>query len=446
MSTNPVSPELLEVAERCQKIALAKGASEVAARAYKVRDVNVQWRDGKLEQIGEATTRGVSLQLYVDGRYSAVSSSDLRPEALETFIADAVVMTRSLAQDPFRSLADPKLYAGQPTVDLQLEDPAYPEVSPEKRRQVAQELEAAARAVKGAEHILSVTTGFGDNRSESVRVHSNGFSGSRVDTAFSASAQVSVKDPDGRRPEDAAWATVRFVGEMPSAAEIGRGAALRTLARLGAKKAASSVLPMVLENRAAGRLVGALTAALSGQALQQKRSFLEGKKDEVVGSPLLTLTDDPLVPKGFGSRLFDGEGIAARAMPVFEKGALRHYYLDTYYGKKLQMAPTTGGSSNLVLAPGARGQAELVAQIPDGILVTGFLGGNSNATTGDFSLGVQGFRIRKGEIAEPLGEMNISGNHLDFWKRLSAVGNDPWPYSSLLAPTLVFEGVEFAGV
>ena len=446
MSTTPLSPELLEVAERCQKIALAKGASEVAARAYKVRDVNVQWRDGKLEQIGEATTRGVSLQLYVDGRYSAVSSSDLRPEALETFIADAVVMTRSLAQDPFRSLADPKLYAGQPTVDLQLEDPAYPKVSPEKRRQVAQDLEEAARAVKGAEHILSVTTGFGDNRSESVRVHSNGFSGARVDTAFSASAQVSVKDPDGRRPEDAAWATVRFVGEMPGAAEIGRRAAFRTLARLGAKKAASGVLPMVLENRAAGRLVGALTAALSGQALQQKRSFLEGKKDEVVGGPLLTLTDDPLVPKGFGSRLFDGEGIAAKAMPVFEKGALRHYYLDTYYGKKLQMAPTTGGSSNLVVAPGAHGQAELVGQIPDGILVTGFLGGNSNATTGDFSLGVQGFRIRKGEIAEPLGEMNISGNHLDFWKRLSAVGNDPWPYSSLLTPTLVFEGVEFAGV
>jgi PmbA protein len=338
MSTSPVvSPELLEVAERCQGIALAKGAGEVAARAYKVRDVNVQWRDGRLEQVGEATTRGVSLQLYVDGRFSAVSSSDLRPEALETFIADAVVMTRSLAQDPFRSLADPKLYAGRPTVDLRLEDPAYATVSAEKRRQIAQELEEAARGVKGAEHILSVTTGFGDNRSESVRVHSNGFTGGRVDTAFSASAQVSVKDPDGRRPEDAAWATVRFVGEMPSAAEIGRRAAERTLARLGAKKSASSVLPMVLENRAAGRLVGALTSGLSGQALQQKRSFLEGKLGQAVGSTHLTLIDDPLIPKGFGSRLFDGEGIAAKAMPIFEKGVLRHYYIDTYYGKKMRL-------------------------------------------------------------------------------------------------------------
>ena len=446
MSAASVSPELLEVAERGQRIALAKGAKEVASRAYKVRDVNVQWRDGKLEQIGEATTRGVSLQLYVDGRYSAVSSSDLRPLALETFIGDAVAMTRSLAADSFRSLADPKLYAGRPTVDLRLEDPAYATVSPEQRRRAAQELEAAARAVKGAEHILSVTTGFGDNRSESVRVHSNGFAGGRVDTSFSQSAQVSVKDPDGRRPEDAAWATVRFVGEMPAAAEIGRRAAERTLARIGAKKSASAVLPMVVENRAAGRLVGALTSALSGQALQQNRSFLEGKIDEIVGSPLLTLTDDPLVPKGFGSRLFDGEGIAAKAMPVFEKGVLRHYYIDTYYGKKLQMAPTTGGSSNLEMALGDRAQEALVALISDGILVTGFLGGNSNGTTGDFSLGVQGFRIRGGEIAEPVGEMNISGNHLDFWRRLAAVGNDPWPYSSLRAPTLVFEGVQFAGV
>jgi hypothetical protein len=107
MSTNKVNPELLEVAERCQKVALQKGASEAAARAYKVRDVSVQWRDGKIEQINEATTRGVGLQLYVDGRYSAVSSSDLRPAAVETFIGDAVTMTRSLAKDPFRSLPDP---------------------------------------------------------------------------------------------------------------------------------------------------------------------------------------------------------------------------------------------------------------------------------------------------------------------------------------------------
>jgi len=59
---------------------------------------------------------------------------------------------------------------------------------------------------------------------------------------------------------------------------------------------------------------------------------------------------------------------------------------------------------------------------------------------------VQGFRVRGGKIAEPVSEMNISGNHLELWKQLVAVGNDPYPYSSVYTPTLVFEGVQFAGV
>jgi PmbA protein len=77
--------------------------------------------------------------------------------------------------------------------------------------------------------------------------------------------------------------------------------------------------------------------------------------------------------------------------------------------------------------------------------VTGFLGGNSNSTTGDFSLGVRGFAVRQGQIAEPIGEMNVSGNHLALWKQLAAVGDDPYPYSTLRTPTLVFEGVQLAG-
>jgi PmbA protein len=80
------------------------------------------------------------------------------------------------------------------------------------------------------------------------------------------------------------------------------------------------------------------------------------------------------------------------------------------------------------------------------VLVTGFLGGNSNGTTGDFSLGVQGFRIRRGSLAEPVAEMNVAGNHLELWKRLAAVGSDPYPHSAGRTPTLVFDGVQFAGV
>jgi PmbA protein len=167
---------------------------------------------------------------------------------------------------------------------------------------------------------------------------------------------------------------------------------------------------------------------------------------KAVGSPLLDVLDDPLIPKAFGSRLFDPEGLAAKRRPVFEKGVLRSYYIDSYYGKKLKMAPTSGGVSNLAWTLGPKPQGAILEDVGEGILVTGFLGGNSNGTTGDYSFGVQGFRIRGGERQEPVSEMNIAGNMLDLMAKLTAVGNDPWPYSSMRTPTLVFESVQVAGV
>jgi PmbA protein len=307
-------------------------------------------------------------------------------------------------------------------------------------------MEEAARSVSGAASILSVSTSFDDTRTESFRVASNGFEGTRVDTVFFAFASVSVKDADGRRPEDYSYAGARFLGEVPDVEGVGREAGRRAVSRLGAKKPPSAVMTLVVDNRAAGRLIGALGGPLSGASLQQKRSFLEGKLGQAVGSPLLDVADDPLIPRAFGSRLYDAEGLAAKRRPVFERGVLRSYYIDTYYGKKLKMAPTSGGVSNLAWTLGPKPQAAILKDVGEGILVTGFLGGNSNGTTGDYSFGLQGFRIRGGERQEPVSEMNIAGNMLDLMGKLVVVGNDPFPYSSMRTPTLVFEGVQFAGV
>jgi len=438
--------EMLDVARAATAMARRAGAQDAAAVAGRSRSVSVEWRDGKLEKISEATTRALSLELYVDERYAAVSTSDLRAEALERFIGDAVALTRKLERDPFRALPERKLYEGQATVDLELEDLGHAGLTAARRRELAQAIEVAARSVKGADAILSVSTGVGDSVSESWRVHTNGFEGSRRSTDFGISAQVSVKDADGRRPEDWDAASARHLSAIPASEVVGWRAAGRALSRLGARKGASAQMTMVVDARAAGGLLRRLFEPLSAASLQQKRSCLEGKVGQAVGSPLLHFGDDPLVPRGMGSRLFDGEGLAARPFPVFEKGVLRNYYVDTYYGRKLKLAPTTRGLSNLAWGLGPKDQEAILRDVGEGILVTGFLGGNSNATTGDFSLGIQGFRIQGGKQAEPLGEMNVSGNHLEFWKRLAAVGDDPYPYSSMRTPTLVFEGVQVAGV
>jgi PmbA protein len=437
--------DLLDVTRRAAALALSKGASEAAAGTYRARHVEVAWRDGRIEKVTEATTRGLGLDLYVDGRYASVSTSDLRPDALDRFVEDAVALARTLAPDPHRRLPDPALYEGQAKIDLELEDPSYDELEAAGRRRTAEEIEVAARAVPGADRILSVTTSSSDTRAESVLVQTNGFEGTKRGTDYWISAEVTVKDPDGRRPEEYGASGGRFRARLEPADVVGRRAAERALARVGSVKGESAVMTLVVDHRAAARLVSALFGPLGASAIQQKRSFLEGKVGAQIGSPLLDVSDDPLVVRGLGSRLYDAEGIASRPFPVFEGGVLRNFYVDTYYGRKLGMAPTTARTSNLAWRLGERSREGLLADAGEGILVTGFLGGNSNGTTGDFSLGVRGFRIRGGQLAEPVGEMNVSGNHLDLWHRLAAVGNDPYPYSAMRTPTLVFDRVQFAG-
>ncbi|EYF02525.1 TldD/PmbA family protein [Chondromyces apiculatus] len=440
-----MSDTMLDIAKQALRLATQKGASGVAAKATLDREVGVTWRDGKLEKISEASTRRLDLELYVDGRYTAVSTSDLRPDALGPFLDNAIALTRTLTPDPFRGLPDPALYKDQSTADLELDDPGYTAVTPVERRARAQAMEQAARTVKGSDAIISVTAQFTDTSTESHRVHSNGFEGSRRATEYSASAEATVRDPNGRRPEDWSDVTVRRYADLADLGLVGRQASERALSAVGAKKIPSAVVPVAVDSRVAGNLLRRMLNPLSGGSLQQKRSFMEGKLGKTIGSRLLTIDDDPLLPRGLGSRLYDGEGLTARKRPLFEDGVLKSYCIDVYYGRKLSMAPTSGSFSNVTWKPGTKSQAELLADMKNGVLITGWLGGNSNDTTGDFSLGFKGFAVRGGKIAEPIAEMNLSGNHLETWKKLAAVGNDPYVYASFRTPTLIFDGLQIAG-
>ncbi|XZE17819.1 metallopeptidase TldD-related protein [Pirellulaceae bacterium SH449] len=58
---------------------------------------------------------------------------------------------------------------------------------------------------------------------------------------------------------------------------------------------------------------------------------------------------------------------------------------------------------------------------------------------------MRGHLIEDGQIGARVSEMNVNGNFLTLFQFLVAVGNDPWKYSPLKAPTLLFEDVNFSG-
>jgi PmbA protein len=202
---------------------------------------------------------------------------------------------------------------------------------------------------------------------------------------------------------------------------------------------------MVVDHENGASLIGRVLSSLSAGSIQQKRSFLADKMGEAIASSCLSVTDEPLLPRAGGSRHFDSEGIASRPMTIVENGVLRSYYVDTYYGRKLGIEPTTGSASNLIVGLGDKDCEGLLADVGEGIYVSSWLGGNANGTTGDFSFGVRGHLIEGGKLGAPIEEMNVSGNFLELFSKLVMVGNDPVPWSSFRVPTLVFEDVQFSG-
>lgn len=420
------------------------GANEAAVNISHSRNIEIGCRKLKVETLKESTQNSLSLSVYAGNRYSSHSTNDLSRTALGTFVSEAVAMTTYLSEDPFRTLPDPKYYQGRESRDLHIFDPTYEGLSSDARVALAREVEDTALAE--SDKIISTTASFSDSFYETVKVHSNGFEGDRIGTSFSIGAEVTVRGSGDKRPEDWDWRTVRFRNNLPDAATVGKLAVQRALRKIGQTKLESGRYDMIVENRAGSRLLGALIGPMNASALQQKRSFLEGKLGQKIGSDKLTIIDDPFIDYGMGSRLYDGEGMATRKRVMIDKGVLQTYYVGTYYGKKLGMEPTTGSTTNLVFEYGDQSLDEMVKSMQRGILVTNFIGGNSNSTTGDFSFGIMGILVENGELTKPVNEMNISGNSTELWNQLVAMGNDAYTYSAWRRPSLYFKDVQFSGI
>ena len=74
-----------------------------------------------------------------------------------------------------------------------------------------------------------------------------------------------------------------------------------------------------------------------------------------------------------------------------------------------------------------------------GVLVTGFNGGNCTIRRPDFSYGIEGFLVEKGQDGHPINEMVMTGNMISLWNQLQMAGDDIYIFSSRLLPSLLFD-------
>lgn len=432
-----------KLAQGAMDYALKNGCQAAKVVVYANSNTSFELRDAKIDKLQQASEGGMSISLYVDGRFGSLSTNRLDRKELETFIRNGIESTRYLAKDEARGLPDASRYykGGQP--DLQLFDAKLTSISPDDKMALAK---SVAEEVLGKdERIISVSTSYSDGENFSYSITSNGFEGESKSTQFSLVADVAIKGEGEARPSAYWYDSALFYDDLIKKG-IGQTALERVLRKLGQKKVQSGKYTMVVDPMNSSQLLSPLISALYGSALQQKNSFLMNKLNEKIVSDQLTLVDEPHLLKSSGSRYFDNEGVATKRRSILENGVLETYFIDTYNAKKMGVEPTISSPSLMVMQTGDKDLNGLVAGVDKGILVTGFNGGNCNSSTGDFSYGIEGFLIENGKLVQAVTEMNVTGNMLSLWASLIGKGNDPRLNSSWRIPSLVFEGVDFSGL
>ena len=457
-----MNKELIYLAE--QEILMLPAKLDYKLVLLKNHEDNIILRDGKVEKMLRATSLSLAINLYLDGRDGFFYTNDLRPESVSTFIKTAFETTRLLEPDETRTLADPSRYYKGGGPDLKNFDASLSEIDPQEKIKMLRE---TAAEVEGTDkRIISMQTRYADRKHEAHYLISNGFDACEQSSYCTLTSIVTVEGEGGQHPMDG-WGESRiFYHQMPRTG-IARTALERTLRKIGQRPAPSGRYRMILESPCAGNFLQPILNAMNGQALQQRTSFLAGKLGEQVVSPLVNIIDDPLQPGTRGASLFDYDGVATQRRELFTEGRLMTYFIDTPMSKKLGMEPTTQGIHRLIMegrpsrpspnlslvGRGANTTGRLYTPLPtrerlgEGLsaLVTDFNGGNCDPVTGNFSYGIEGFLMENGIIVQPVSGMNITGNILDVWQRLSHVADDADPWETELIPTLTFEDVAFGG-
>ncbi|OAV63988.1 TldD/PmbA family protein [Bacteroidales bacterium Barb6] len=431
-----------DLAQWAMDLARKNGCQASRISLYAGSSTSFEVRDMKIDRLQQAAENGLSICLFVDGRFGSYSTNRLDKAELEKFIKDGIDATRYLAEDKARTLPDTSLYYQGGSPDLQLCDPKFDTLQPDDKAALAMN---ACNEIMGRDsRIISANASFSDEQESRYMAASNGFEGETSHTEYALAAGVSIRGEGEARPE-ADWYDSSIFYDTLVKDGIGTKALERVLRKIGQRKTASGKYAMLLDNTVSSRVLSPLINALYGSAIQQNNSFLLNKLGEKVAGGNVTLTDEPHIVKAFGARYFDNEGVATRTLPVFENGVLKTYFIDTYYANKMKVKPTVSSPSVLTMPLGSKDLEALITGINKGIWVTGFNGGNNNSTSGDFSYGVEGFLIENGKPVQPVSEMNITGNILDLWSNLTEAGNDPRLSSAWRIPSLLFAGVDFSG-
>ena len=187
-------------------------------------------------------------------------------------------------------------------------------------------------------------------------------------------------------------------------------------------------------------------SAITSSAISRGTSFLKDKINQRIFPSIVNIFDKPDILKGQRSRSFDSEGVKTETLKLVENGILKHYLIDTYNGRKLNLKSNgrCGGASNLYFENGKISFKDLLNSNSKCLYITETIGNGSNIVTGDYSVGATGFLIENGKFKYPINEITIAGNFKDMFQNITLADDLEFEYSSN-SPSMMIEGMVVAG-
>ncbi len=434
--------KLKQVVEDILKEASQQGATSAEAGVSATSGTSTTVRLGEVETIEHNNDNGMGISVYFGNRKGSASTTDLSPQAIKDTVKAACNIARFTTEDPYNGLANAdEMLQSQPDLDLY-----HPwSISIDEAIELAQQCEDAALT---EDKRITNSEGASVNTASGFHVYGNshGFIGAYPSSRHSLSCSVIAQEGDDMQ-RDYWYDTSRVAGEMDSAKAIGQKTAQRTLARLNARRIKTRTSPVIFKNELAPGLMRSFIGAIRGSALYRKSSFMLDKLGEQVFPEFVTISENPLLPRGLGSAAYDGDGVATQARNIVENGVLQNYVLDAYSSRKLNMANTgnSGGVRNLAINLSDSSFEDLLKSMDTGLVVTELMGQGLNPVTGDYSRGAAGFWVEHGEIQFPVEEITIAGNLLEMFKSLSVVGNDNHAPGSVNTGSWLLDHMTIAG-
>jgi len=431
-----------KIGEDVVKKAIQYGADEAEALIDTAKEFSVNVRKGEIETLQKSVSKGLGLRLFINKQLGFSYTSDLSSESLDDTVKKTIELAKITEAKPWQGLPD---FGPQPLADLDIYDPEMARVPDEKKIAIAKEVERIAMAQD--KRITNSEGGsFYNVEREAGLFNSKGISYILKETGYSFSAYVIAGE--GNNMQGGGWSSSkRFFKELAPVEEVAKIAAQRAVEMLGAKTVETKKVPVVFDRYAAPSFWMGILSALNGDAVYRKTTFMTEMLDKAIASSLITVNDNPTIPRFISSRPFDGEGNVTRKNTIVDKGVLKMFYYDSQTARKAGVKVNTiarrggykggpsAGSLCIIVENGQDKPAALFKDIKEGLLVTGMRGTGTDVTTGAFSTGCSGFWIVDGAKAFPVDGVTLGGTTLEILKAIDKVANDRDLRGSLNSPS-----------